>query len=152
MDGIDLQQYEKFPQYIKLFRRDLANEHLNTWKYVGNASAADAASGRVRFNSPGTLNGQYLIEVIESPLTGIGQPDDQHGDFQIYPNPSGSNITVYLRNNLQGNVLYIRNLQGQAIRNYPYEGSNEKYIEIQDLPRGIYYVEFGGTVQKLVIQ
>jgi len=119
---------------------------------VGNASAADAASGRVRFNSPGTLNGQYLIEVIESPLTGIGQPDDQHGDFQIYPNPSGSNITVYLRNNLQGNVLYIRNLQGQAIRNYPYEGSNEKYIEIQDLPRGIYYVEFGGTVQKLVIQ
>ncbi|MCT4580715.1 MAG: choice-of-anchor J domain-containing protein [Flavobacteriales bacterium] len=66
--------------------------------------------------------------------------------FQFYPNPATDRITF--ENIEMGQPITITDLSGQLIQTLIL---NNKSIDI-DLPNGLYLINVGGTVQKLIIK
>ena len=73
-------------------------------------------------------------------------------EITIYPNPTNGILNLGDFANKQGTILKIHNVSGSLvyqskIRNY----KSEIQINLRHLPKGIYFVDIGGTVKKKVI-
>ncbi|MEM7161793.1 MAG: CotH kinase family protein [Bacteroidota bacterium] len=70
--------------------------------------------------------------------------------FQFYPNPASNEITIKIPQNLRLNGLEIRNSLGQGI--WIGEAHSRIVIDTSSWASGIYFIQFGDDVAKLVIQ
>jgi len=84
------------------------------------------------------------VGVINSEYASIKEKEIQ---FNLWPNPSKSDLFLELSNNEEIKIL---NSIGQQV--YKTEGVGQIKIDITDFDRGIYFVSIGDSVQKIMIQ
>lgn len=77
--------------------------------------------------------------------------------FNIYPNPTSSNINITYTGSAQAIDVYIVDIQGKIIKERNFETSTqEKHIDVSDVASGVYFISiFEGdkkTVRKIVVQ
>ena len=94
---------------------------------------------------------------------GISNFEIQNSEFELYPNPATSVVTVSVNNlEIQNSKLEIVSLNGQVldqfeIHNSQFEIQNSKFkIDISSLPAGAYFVRLTGqqqtAVRKLIVK
>jgi chitinase len=72
-------------------------------------------------------------------------------NFNIYPNPSSSTITINLTNKLMNQTLCIYDVSGQKIHQQKIV-SNTENINVSKFSKGIYLIEIGNSKQKFVVE
>ena len=90
----------------------------------------------------------YYIDDIKGPvLTNTASIDDnQLNAFSYYPNPADEFIYIQSNNNTIDRVT-IYDLNGRIISN---RRVNNNLLNVDDLSKGIYFIEINGVVKKLV--
>lgn len=149
--GIELKKYLYHPEYLKLYKRDLENEHFNNWKYIGDAVSVDLNKGYIVFQNIGQLKGQYVIEILDSPILSNDDPSYGAAAFSIYPNPARTNLSIHFNHENTEGPLWIRNTHGQSVKILNIKNSSNQEINISDLKQGIYFISYGGCTKKLVV-
>ncbi|MBK6698608.1 MAG: T9SS type A sorting domain-containing protein [Saprospiraceae bacterium] len=148
--GIPLNDYRFAPQYLKLYQRDLTNEHLNTWKFIANASKVNLLDQSIQFNNIADIKGQYMIEYIANPNVNTTDLYSKPSLIYVYPNPGKNDINIFcLKNGLSG-MLQIQDMTGKVILSKPIYNFIHESIDIHDLTSGIYVVSFLGDKVKFV--
>lgn len=99
-------------------------------------------------NGCGSDTARKAITVIVCP-DDVNEPGAATASTIIYPNPATDGITISSSNNI-GNVI-ISDITGHIFIN---TGSNQRsaYINVSELPNGIYLVKVGDKVYKLLKQ
>ncbi|MFK8038290.1 MAG: DUF2341 domain-containing protein [Crocinitomicaceae bacterium] len=70
-------------------------------------------------------------------------------EFSVYPNPASNQVTIETKG---AGTISIRSATGQIINQLIVNNSGSTIINIESLPKGIYFVEFGNTTKKLIKQ
>lgn len=92
-----------------------------------------------------TLNHQYCGTNAPVPsemiTSGTGAPEDQEPIWTIYPNPTGGELNIDVRN-LQQQKFYtaLYDLQGNMIRTSEMFASGRPSISLSDRPAGVYFL------------
>lgn len=78
-------------------------------------------------------------------------------NFNIYPNPTSSNINITYTGSAKVIDVYIVDIQGKIIKERKFEtGNQEKHIDVSDIASGVYFLsileEDKKTVRKIVVQ
>ena len=81
-----------------------------------------------------TVNGDGVVEVLSN-------------EFTVSPNPAKSTVNINLNGNAQ---VKIYDMTGRCVKDVNVMGSTT--INVEDLNKGIYFVNVNGKVQKLVIE
>lgn len=84
---------------------------------------------------------------IDTDTTDIAQ-NLQANPFVLYPNPTHEMVVIE-RNHEQGELVRILNVTGSVIRTDHIVG-RRKVLAVGDLPIGVYYIQVGNKVQKLL--
>jgi hypothetical protein len=69
----------------------------------------------------------------------------------VFPNPSAGVFTVSSNAELQDAIINIKNIQGQTVKQYTYNGISQKY-DIHNLPVGQYFIEVLSNQNKEVLK
>jgi len=80
--------------------------------------------------------------------TEVNQIKIQQSENQIYPNPAQNQITISNKQSVIGNIQ-ILDITGKIVKELTSNNSKQT-IDISELHKGIYFVKFGETVQKLI--
>lgn len=107
-----------------------------------------------------TTNVSFLGETVQSIVyqdsarNGLGVDEHQLLDWEIYPNPTSSNITVQGSGLTQDQVLHVLDLSGRLVKTIPVSGSVT--IDVSFLAEGVYTLvlesQEGRGVRRLVVQ
>jgi hypothetical protein len=83
------------------------------------------------------------------PYHGIGvkQFAGNSNQISIYPNPASTMLHVELKRPNETAQIQISNALGQELIN-----TQEKDIDVSNLPNGVYFVRVGNSMQKFVVQ
>lgn len=73
------------------------------------------------FKSPGAVNIKQIV----------------NGNTKIYPNPASDVMFVQ---HPEMNSIAISNLLGKTVRTHQFEKANSRFIDVYDLPAGIYFI------------
>ena len=85
--------------------------------------------------------------IIEN--TSIVSIDEKEEEILIYPNPVTDQL--FINNNSNSIVLYIYDLEGKVVKTYLLiKGQNT--IDVRDLAKGTYIVQFGTTNKEIVVK
>jgi hypothetical protein len=69
----------------------------------------------------------------------------------VFPNPSAGIFTVSSNAELQNAIINIKNMQGQTVKQYIYNGISQEY-DIRHLPVGQYFIEVLSNQSKEVLK
>ena len=98
------------------------------------------------------LDAQELIAEIEDNMViddNIAEVNDE--GLGIYPNPASSVISI--KSLASGNCdVSIFDMAGRCVKNIKIEDISNATINIEDLDKGVYFVDVNGKVEKLVIE
>jgi hypothetical protein len=97
------------------------------------------------YNNP-TIQKGYGIPDFQSALTSalnmeIIAPEDPKY-FTVYPNPTQDLMFLNLENASEKGTIEIINNLGQKVAEKEFEGSYNAFIDLEDLPKGIYYYRY----------
>ena len=97
------------------------------------------------YNNP-TIQKGYGIPDFQSALTSalnmeIIAPEDPKY-FTVYPNPTQDLMFLHLENASEKGIIEIINNLGQKVAQKEFEGSYNAFIDLEDLPKGIYYYRY----------
>ncbi len=148
--GIDLNPYVGNARNIKLYRRNLSNEHLNNWEYIADANSVNLAENSIEFFNIGNITGQFIIELLNT-TTGVLNDDLKSELFSIFPNPTKSIVYIHLNKSINSTPLIIRNLHGQIINVTIIDGMENIVINTDQWPTGVYIVSISGKNRLLTI-
>jgi hypothetical protein len=100
--------------------------------------------------------GNYVLEVnINRIPTGVEDLTDAAKTITVYPNPATDNININLVKTTGKTTVSIIDLQGRAVYEAPYEGSQLVSIPVSSIPNGMYFVrvqsEQGTVTEKISI-
>jgi ligand-binding sensor domain-containing protein len=90
----------------------------------------------------GTINGLAVYNENGVNLS-VSKPTAEDVEFEIFPNPSKSDVWVISRKYFPRMTLRIYNAGGQLIRNetyHPFENESVR-LNISDLQKGVYFME-----------
>jgi hypothetical protein len=71
--------------------------------------------------------------------------------FNVYPNPVKEMIVVSVLPELIGRELEIRNVEGKKLLSLNMTATTQT-IHLENMPAGIYLVQIGGVVQKVLVE
>lgn len=97
------------------------------------------------YNNP-TIQKGYGIPDFQSALTSalnmeiIAIEDPKY--FTVYPNPTQDLMFLHLENASEKGTIEIINNLGQKVAQKEFEGSYNAFIDLEDLPKGIYYYRY----------
>lgn len=75
--------------------------------------------------------------------------DDNPKYFTVYPNPTENIMFLRLEDASEKGVIEIINTLGQKVAEKEFEGSYNAFIDLEDLPKGIYYYRYLSTKEHL---
>jgi len=130
---------------FKLFRRNPANAHLQSWNYESNAIAANVSSQEILFQNNGSVQSQWMLSRPDI-LLGNKNERLQNAPFNVYPNPSNGVWTIWSDN--AKDEMYVEDLNGQTFLKikapFPYE------LHLGNYPSGIYILRQTDQFIKLI--
>ena len=93
---------------------------------------------------------QWPLGVEEN---GPSVPEPVRGTFAVYPNPTNGVLFVETQNfaSLQGQTYQITNLMGQTLMTSQIIAETQQ-INVANLPKGMYFIDIDGFVQKFVVE
>ena len=122
------------------------------WSAVPNLTAQQVVQyikqSSDNFNNPTTQKG-YGIPDFQLALTAalnmeiIAIEDSKY--FTVYPNPTQDLMFLHLENASEKGTIEIINNLGQKVAEKEFEGSYNAFIDLEDLPKGIYYYRYLST-------
>jgi hypothetical protein len=65
--------------------------------------------------------------------------------FTVYPNPTENLMFLHLEDSSEKGTIEISNTLGQKVAEKEFEGSYNAFIDLEDLPQGIYYYRYLST-------
>ena len=135
---------------LKLYHRDISNEHLNNWKFVANASSVTIVNQSIQFNNIKEINGQFIIEVIPNPthLNEVG--NNPNNGIYIYPNPAFGKIQIHTYDLDQRGILKIQDINGKTVYIKSIPSFVQENVDIHSWPSGVYIVSFNEKLVKFV--
>lgn len=72
--------------------------------------------------------------------------------WRVYPNPTSENY-VFLQNELSENTaFYLQNTIGQVVKSGTTNGNSNVKIDLNSLPKGIYFLKMQQQIEKIVVQ
>jgi hypothetical protein len=82
---------------------------------------------------------------------GISNVNDEtnYNSILLYPNPAGNNLNIIFHNNKTENKIEIINLLGTKVMEY-YSQEQRTTINIESLPRGVYFLRTGNQTKMFV--
>jgi hypothetical protein len=80
----------------------------------------------------------------------MSAPNNAAGSI-LFPNPNTGIFTVSSTANLQGASIAVKNVQGQTVKTFTYNGTQQQY-DICNLPVGQYFIEIIGAQSKEVLK
>ena len=72
-------------------------------------------------------------------------------EIVVYPNPSNGNIQITW-NNIQAKQLEIRSMQGALVYAESIENLSSKTLDLTVLSKGIYFIQIGTQMQRIIIE
>ena len=122
------------------------------WSAVPNLTAQQVVQyikqSSDNFNNPTTQKG-YGIPDFQLALTAalnmeiIAIEDPKY--FTVYPNPTQDLMFLHLENASEKGTIEIINNLGQKVAEKEFEGAYNAFIDLEDLPKGIYYYRYLST-------
>ena len=135
LESIMSKVYKELPQDktpMMLMNTEVTEENVEYYCF-GIGYNADAELGEptyVKF----TVNGDGVVEVLSN-------------EFTVSPNPAKSTVNVRLNGNAQ---VRIFDMTGRCVKDV--NATDNTTINIEDLNKGVYFVNVNGKVEKLVIE
>jgi hypothetical protein len=77
--------------------------------------------------------------------------NENQKEFKLYPNPVKDILVVSVMPELIGRELEIRNVEGKKLLSQNMTATTQT-IHLENMPAGIYIVQIGGVVQKMVVE
>ena len=71
--------------------------------------------------------------------------DEEPKYFTVYPNPTADLMFLHLEDASEKGTIEISNTLGQKVAEKEFEGSYNAFIDLEDLPKGIYYYRYLST-------
>lgn len=130
---------------LKLFRRNPANAHLQSWNYESNAITADVNSQEILFQNNGSVQGQWMLSRPDVLLDNKNERP-YNTQFRVYPNPSNGVWTIWSDNAIDD--MYVEDINGQIILKikaaFPYT------LHLENYPAGVYILRQNNQFIKLI--
>lgn len=104
------------------------------------------------YNNP-TIQKGYGIPDFQSALTAalnleiIAIEDPKY--FAVFPNPTEDLMFLHLEDASEKGTIEIINTLGQKVAEKEFEGSYNAFIDLEDLPNGIYYYRYISTKEQI---
>lgn len=105
-------------------------------KIINDPYPTDFASGGFDLGGVAVLNG----------WTPSGITENSHLEINVYPNPCTEYVMI---DNQEGKDAILYNTLGQVIKSFSINNSQEK-ISMQDLNSGLYYLQVGSSMIKII--
>jgi len=77
--------------------------------------------------------------------------NENQKEFKLYPNPVKDILVVSVMPELIGRELEMRNVEGKKLLSLNMTATTQT-IHLENMPAGIYIVQIGGVVQKMVVE
>jgi hypothetical protein len=114
---------------------------INGQTYTASGTYTQVLTNAVGCDSLLTIN-------LTLDFTGLNENQLQ---FSCYPNPVKDVLVVSAAPELIGHELEMMNVEGKRVLSQLLKSSNQA-INVQHLPAGVYFLEIGETVQKLLVE
>ncbi|MEY4285948.1 MAG: hypothetical protein RL511_20 [Bacteroidota bacterium] len=114
---------------------------INGQTYTASGTYTQVLTNAVGCDSLLTIN-------LTLDFTGLNENQQQ---FSCYPNPVKDVLVVSVLPELIGRELEIMNIEGKRVLSQLLKSTNQA-IDVQHLPTGVYFLEIGKTVQKLLVE
>lgn len=91
---------------------------------------------------------EYCATILVEGTVAVGDADDET-KWSLFPNPANDevNVSVSVGYAAQGNMLYLRNIQGQVVLENPVL-SEEVQLNVGALPGGVYFLSISDTERR----
>ena len=97
-----------------------------------------------------TKLGNVRVDDIEVYLlSGVGIDENSLNDFVIYPNPSSDIVNVSLKN--PNGMISLLSTDGKVIESREVS-SNTETFNVGSLKAGVYFIQVGQSVKKLMVK
>lgn len=120
---------------------------IDDWTWEGLAPATTyyaIAQGQNRNNEWGE------ITKVEFTTIGDGIVEFADNTFKIYPNPATSVINITSELNGETEINFF-DMTGRCVKNIIVNDIKETTINIEDLEKGVYFINVNGKVEKLIV-
>ena len=97
------------------------------------------------------LDAQELIAEIEDKMVVDNIADVNNEGLGVYPNPASSLVNIKSSARGSGDIS-IFDMTGRCVKTVYVEDISNATINIEDLDKGVYFIEINGKVEKLVIE
>lgn len=114
---------------------------INGQTYTASGTYTQVLTNAVGCDSLLTIN-------LTLDFTGLNENQQQ---FSCYPNPVKDDLVVSVLPELIGRELEMMNIEGKRVLSQLLKSTNQA-INVQHLPAGVYFLEIGETVQKLLVE
>jgi len=114
---------------------------INGQTYTASGTYTQVLTNAIGCDSLLTIN-------LTLDFTGLNENQLQ---FSCYPNPVKDVLVVSASPELIGHELEMMNVEGKRVLSQLLKSSNQA-INVQHLPAGVYFLEIGETVQKLLVE
>ncbi len=114
---------------------------INGQTYTASGTYTQVLTNAVGCDSLLTIN-------LTLDFTGLNENQQQ---FSCYPNPVKDVLVVSVLPELIGRELEMMNVEGKRVLSQLLKSTNQA-INVQHLPAGVYFLEIGETVQKLLVE
>ncbi|WP_396199029.1 S8 family serine peptidase [Flavobacterium sp.] len=126
------------------------------WSAVPNLTAQQVVQfikqSSDNYSNP-TIQKGYGIPDFQSALTAALNMeiivDEDPKYFTVYPNPTENLIFLRLEDASEKGMIEIINTLGQKVAEKEFEGSYNAFIDLEDLPKGIYYYRYLSTKEHI---
>ena len=135
-----------FPQNASIcsdyaFIYDRSGSRLNNVQQVINISGALLNAYQSGGNFP----------CLSSAFNELSDETLSPSEIVVYPNPSNGNIQITWNNN-QAKQLEIRSMQGALVYAESIENISSKTLDLTVLAKGIYFVQIGTQIQRIILE
>lgn len=84
-------------------------------------------------------------------VTGVTQADVLQADLRMYPNPAAAEVWFETASVAAPLPLIVRSVDGRVMLEI-FAGSDRVRVSVRQWPNGLYVVQYGPLVRKLVVQ
>lgn len=83
----------------------------------------------------------------------VGLPEYLSSAFSVAPNPAKFNVTVTLSENVELNsVIRLMTSEGKEVETRIVSNNKEEIFNVSDLEAGIYFIQLGDKIEKVIVE
>lgn len=136
---------------------------FHSFQWLDCMNGFSPISGAISASYTPPVNGEYAVEVTSDNgcmdtsacfnvlIVGIEEGRNENTKMKLYPNPTRGDITLELGDVVRtGETLFLYSINGQLIDQRRLIHRITK-LDLNELERGVYFIQFGEIVKKIVI-